>query len=56
MVYMLDFHKIVQEPKHQDLHDAFVGMKLCRFVDKYVTRLYGTCAVSAWLTKNKGKI
>lgn len=55
MAYTLDFHKIVQEPKHQDLHDASVGMKICRFVDKYVTRLYGTRAISAWLNKNKGK-
>ena len=55
MAYTLDFHKIVQEPKYQNLYDASVGMKICRFVDKYVTRLYGTRAVSAWLTKNKGK-
>jgi hypothetical protein len=30
-------------------------MKKCRFVDKYVTRVYGTHTVSAWLTKNNGK-
>ncbi len=30
-------------------------MKVCRFMDKYVTRLYGTRAVSAWCAKNVGK-
>ena len=55
MKYTLNFHKIVEKPKYQDLFDAEVGMKICRFVDKYVTRVYGTRAISAWLTKNKGK-
>ena len=53
--YTLDFHKIVEKPEYKDLIDNVVGMKICRFVDKYVTRVYGTCAISAWLTKNKGK-
>jgi len=55
MAYTLEFHKVLREPKYQDLYDAANGMKVCRFVDKYVSRVYGARAVSAWLTKNKGK-
>ena len=53
--YTLDFKKIVEKPEYKDLIDNVVGMKICRFVDKYVSRVYGTRAISAWLTKNKGK-
>jgi hypothetical protein len=55
MKYTLDFHKIVEKPELTDLIDNLIAMKICRFVDKYVSRVYGTRAVSGWLTKNKGK-
>ena len=28
---------------------------VCRFMDKYVTGLYGTRSIVNWITKNKGK-
>ena len=30
-------------------------MKVCRFIDKYVTRIYGTRVVSTWFAKNEGR-
>ena len=31
-------------------------MKICQFVDKYVSRVYGTRTVSEWLSKNREKM
>ncbi len=55
MRYTMDIHKMLTKPTLMHLFDADNWMKICRFVDKYVTRLYGTHTVRAWFTKNKGK-
>jgi hypothetical protein len=55
MEYSMDFHRMLQDPKHTHLFDAAVCMKICQFVDKYVSRVYGTRTVSAWLSKNREK-
>ena len=28
---------------------------VCRFLDKYVSGIYGTCSIIMWITKNKGR-
>ncbi len=55
MEYSMDFHRMLQDPKHMNLFDATICMKICQFVDKYVSRVYGTRTVSAWLFKNSEK-
>ena len=55
MRYTMDLHMMLTKPTPTHLFDAGNRMKICCFLDKYVTRLYGTRAVSAWFTKNKGK-
>jgi hypothetical protein len=55
MRYTMDIHKMLTKPMTTDLFDADNRMKICQFIDKYVTRLYSTRTVSEWLTKNKGK-
>jgi hypothetical protein len=51
----MDIHKMLTEPMTTHFFDADNRLKICQFVDKYVTRLYGTRAVRTWFTKNKGK-
>ncbi len=46
---------MLTKPTPTHLFDAGNRMNICRFLDRYVTRLYGTCTVSTWFTKNKGK-
>jgi hypothetical protein len=53
--YRLDVHKMFNKPKKTHLFDKENRMKLCQFIEKYVIRLYGTYAVSAWLAKYKEK-
>jgi hypothetical protein len=51
----MDLHMMLTKPTPMHLFNAGNRMKICCFLDKYVTRLYGTCTVSTWFTKNKGK-
>jgi hypothetical protein len=55
MRYTMDIHRMQTKASPTHLFDADNRMKICHFLDKYVTRLYGTCTVSTWFTKNKGK-
>jgi hypothetical protein len=55
MRYTMDLHMMLTKPTPTHLFDAGNRMKICRLLDKYVTRLYGTRTVSTWFTKNKGK-
>ena len=55
MRYTMDLHMMLTKPTPTHLFDAGKRMKICRFIDEYATRLYGTRTVSAWFTKNKGK-
>ena len=51
-----DVHKMLTMPNRNHFFDAENRMKVCCFIDKYVTRMYGsTCAVSTWFAKNEGK-
>ncbi len=51
----MEIHRMLTKPMPMHLFDGNNRMKICRFLDKYVTRLYGTRTVSTWFTKNKGK-
>ncbi len=51
----MDIHRMLTKPMPMHLFNANDRMKICRFLDKYVTRLYGSRIVSTWFTKNKGK-
>jgi len=53
--YTMDIHKMLTMPKTSYIFDRENRMKVCRFIDKYVTRIYGTCVVSTWFAKNEGK-
>ncbi len=55
MRYTIDIHRMPTKPTPMHLFDANNRVKICCFLDKYVTRLYGTRTVSTWFTKNKGK-
>ncbi len=46
MRYTKDIHKMLTEQTSTHLFSADNRLKICRFVDKYVTRLYGARAVS----------
>ncbi len=51
----MDIHKMLPMPKRAHFFGAENRMKVCRFIGKYVARLYGTRAVSTWFAKNEGK-
>ena len=46
MRYTMDIHKMLEEPMATHVFDADNRLKICQFVGKYVTRLYGTRVVS----------
>ena len=51
----MDIHKMLTMPKTSHFYDRENRMKVCRFIDKYVTRIYGTRVVSTWFAKNEGR-
>ena len=51
----MDIHKMLTMPTTVHFYDRENRMKVCRFIDKYVTRIYGTRVVSTWFAKNEGK-
>ena len=51
----MDIHKMLTMPKTLHFYDRENRMKVCRFIDKYVTRIYGTHVVSTWFAKNEGR-
>ena len=51
--YDLDMHEALSS-----VSSEFISAKLpavCRFMDKYVTGLYGSRSIINWIAKNKGK-
>ncbi len=48
-------HKMLTMPTTVHFYDRENRMKECRFIDKYVTRIYGTRVVNTWLAKNEGR-
>jgi hypothetical protein len=53
--YTMDIHKMLTMPTTVHFYDRENRMKVCRFIDKYVTRIYGTRVVSTWFAKNEGR-
>ena len=53
--YTMDIHKMLTMPKTSHFFDRENRMKVCHFIDNYVTRLYGTRVVSTWFAKNESK-
>jgi hypothetical protein len=51
-----EIYKMFTMPKKAHLFDKENRMKICQFIDKYVTRQYGTRMVSACLAMYKDKI
>ena len=51
----MDIYKLLTMPKSAHCFDADNRMKVCRFIDKYVTKLQGTPVISTWFAKNEGK-
>ena len=51
----MDIHKMLTMPKTSHFFDRKNRMKVCHFIDKYVTRIYGTRVVSTWFAKNEGR-
>jgi hypothetical protein len=44
-----------EEPKVFHLGDEMNRKKICNFIDKYVTRLYGSHHIQLWVDKNQNK-
>ncbi len=42
----MDIHKMLTMPKTSHFYDQENRMKVCLFIDKYATRIYGTRVVS----------
>ncbi len=50
-----DVQTMMKNPKVFHLGDETNRKKICYFIDKFVTRLYGSCDIQLWATKNKNK-
>ena len=46
---------MMKNPKAYQLGDELKRKKICYFIDKYVTRLYGSRHIQSWLAKNKNR-
>ncbi len=52
---MKDVQTMMKNPKVFHLGDERNRKKICYFIDKYVTRLYGSRHIQLWATKNQNK-
>jgi hypothetical protein len=50
-----DVQSMMKNPKAYHLGDELKRKKICYFIDKYVTRLYGSRHIQSWAAKNKNK-
>ncbi len=50
-----DVQSMMQNPKAYHLGDELKRKKICYFIDKYVTRLYGSRHIQFLAAKNKNK-
>ncbi len=46
---------MMKNPKERHFRDELNGKKTCYFIDKYVTRLYGSQHITWWAAQNKTK-
>jgi hypothetical protein len=46
---------MMKNSKVYHLQDELNRKKICYFIDKYVTRLYGSCHITSWAAKNKNR-
>ena len=46
---------MMKNPKAYHLGDELKRKKICYFIDKYVTRLYGSRHIQSWSAKNKNR-
>ncbi len=54
--YTKDVQNMMKNPKMYHLQDELNRKKICYFIDKYVTRLYGTRHITLWAAKNKNRM
>ncbi len=45
----------MKNPKERHLRNELNRKKICYFIDKYVTRLYGSQHITWWAAQNKNK-
>jgi hypothetical protein len=50
-----DVQTMMKNPKVFHLGDEINRKKMCYFIDKYVTRLYGSRHIQLWATKNQNR-
>jgi hypothetical protein len=50
-----DVQTMMKNPKVFYLRDQMNRKKICYFINKYVTRLYGSRHIQLWATKNRNK-
>jgi hypothetical protein len=50
-----DVQTMMKNPKVFYLGDEMNRKKICYFIDKYVTRLYGSRHIQLWAAKNQNK-
>jgi hypothetical protein len=50
-----DVQTMMKNPKAYHLGDDLKRKQICYFIDKYVTRLYGSHHIQSWAAKNKNK-
>ena len=53
--YTKEVHNMMKNPKERHLRDELNRKKICYFIDKYVTRLYGSRHITWWAAQNKNK-
>jgi hypothetical protein len=50
-----DVQTMMKNPTVFHLRDEMNRKKICYFIDKYVTRLYGSGHIKLWVAKNQNK-
>ncbi len=53
--YRKSVQNMMKNPKVYRLQDELNRKKICYFIDKYVTRLYGSHHITSWAAKNKNR-
>jgi hypothetical protein len=46
---------MMKNPKAMHLKDELKRKRICSFIDKFVTRMYGSCHIASWMAMNKNK-
>jgi hypothetical protein len=53
--YTKETHEMMKYPTVCKLMLEENRLKICRFIDKYVTKFYGSSHITSWVAKNKNK-